>query len=178
MEDLNAYLSNLLELCGTIKMNGVDHDFIKLKLFPFSLKKKAKNWFHNLAQGSIETWGEMVEAFLTKLISHRLTSQLRAEITQFRQGDQEMWYDAWDRFNEFQRKCSQHGYELLLLVKTLYNGLNYSTTTLVNAACGGSITSKMAKEANQTFEELAKNNYQAPFERFVGRRQGGISELD
>ena len=38
-------------------MNGVDHEVIKLKVFPFSLKQKAKNWFHNLAQGSIKTWG-------------------------------------------------------------------------------------------------------------------------
>ena len=62
-------LSNFLELCGTIKMKGVDHDVIKLKLFPFSLKEKARNWFHNLAKGSIETWGEMVEAFLIKFFS-------------------------------------------------------------------------------------------------------------
>ena len=75
------YLSNFLELCGTIKMNGVDHDVIRLKLFPFSLKEKARNWFHNLAQGSIEMWGEMVESFLTKLFPPPLTSQLIVEIT-------------------------------------------------------------------------------------------------
>ena len=39
---------------------------IKLKIFPLSLKEKARNWFHDLAQGSIEKWREMVEAFLTK----------------------------------------------------------------------------------------------------------------
>ena len=36
----------------------------------------------------------------------------------------------------------------------------------------------MAKEMNQLFEDLAKNNYQAPFKRSIGRRQGGILELD
>ena len=35
-EDPNGHLSNFLELCSTIKMNGVDRDVIKLKLFPFS----------------------------------------------------------------------------------------------------------------------------------------------
>ena len=60
----------------------------------------------------------------------------------------------------------------------MYNGLNYSTRALIDAACGGSITSRTTKEVNQLFEELAKNNYQAPFEISIGRRQGGILKLD
>ena len=63
-------------------------------------------------------------------------------------------------------------------MQTLYNGLNYSTRALVDVACGGSITSKTTKEANKLFEELGKNNYQAPSKKNTGRRQGGILELD
>ena len=63
-------------------------------------------------------------------------------------------------------------------MQTLYNGLNYSTRALVDVACGGFIISKMTKEANQMSEELTKNNYQALAERYIGRRQGGILELD
>jgi hypothetical protein len=32
---------------------------IRLKLFPFSLKDKAKTWLQNLRPGSIRTWDEM-----------------------------------------------------------------------------------------------------------------------
>ena len=89
-----------------------------------------------------------------------------------------MLYDAWDRFKKSLRRCLQHGYELSAQVHIFYNGLNYSTRALVDAAHGGSITMKTTKEANLMFEELAKNNYQLPSERGDGRRQGGIHEID
>ena len=96
--------------------------------------------------------GTLVETFLTKFFPPQLTSQFRSEITQFRQGDQETLYDAWDRIKELLRKCPQHGYELSAQVQIFYNGLNYSTRTLVDAACGSSITMKTAREANLMFE--------------------------
>ena len=36
-KDTNNYLTLFLELCVTIKFNGVFEDAIKLRLFPFSL---------------------------------------------------------------------------------------------------------------------------------------------
>ena len=62
-EDLNGYQSNFLKLYRMIKM-GVDHDIIKLTLFSFSLKEKARNRYHNLTQGSIDTREKIVDAFL------------------------------------------------------------------------------------------------------------------
>ena len=150
----------------------------KLKLFPFSLREKARNWFNNLMSSSIDTWGTLVDTFLTKFFLPQLTSQFSSEITQFRQGGQEKLYGAWDRFKEMLRKFPHHGYELSAQVQIFYNGLNFSTRTLVDAAYGGSITMKTAREANLMFEELAKNNYQPHSVRDGGRRQGEIHEVN
>ena len=104
-EDPHNHLSSFLELCDTVKYNGVPHDTIKLQLFPFSLRDKARTWFHALPKGSIETWDAMVQKFLTKFFPPQMTSQLRVEISQFRQGESESLYDAWDNFKDLLRRC-------------------------------------------------------------------------
>ena len=41
-EDLNAHIANFLEIYDTLKINGVTEDAIRLRLFPFSLRDRAK----------------------------------------------------------------------------------------------------------------------------------------
>ncbi|XP_040999874.1 uncharacterized protein LOC121245985 [Juglans microcarpa x Juglans regia] len=40
----NIHLVMFLEICDTVKINGVTEDTIRLRPFPFSLRDKARDW--------------------------------------------------------------------------------------------------------------------------------------
>ena len=44
-EDVASHPNTLVELCDMQKKNDVDNDIVKLKLFSFSLRDRAKIWF-------------------------------------------------------------------------------------------------------------------------------------
>ena len=54
-----------------VKLNGVRPHVIKLQLFPFSLSDTTES----LTYGSINTWEELIEAYLSKFFHPTLTSE-------------------------------------------------------------------------------------------------------
>ena len=62
---------------NTVKLNGVRPDVIKLQLFPFSLRDMETTWFKSLPVGSVNTWEELVEAFMSRFFPPALTTERR-----------------------------------------------------------------------------------------------------
>jgi hypothetical protein len=64
-EDANAHLQHFLKICNTFTIRGVIQDAVRLRLFPFSLLGKAKQWFYSNKE-AVSTWEKCFNAFLTK----------------------------------------------------------------------------------------------------------------
>ncbi|XP_058222954.1 uncharacterized protein LOC131332672 [Rhododendron vialii] len=66
LEDLYAHIREFETIVSTFVTGPGQLDQARLKLFPFSLKDKAKQWFHSLKPRSLLTWGEVQDVFTTK----------------------------------------------------------------------------------------------------------------
>jgi hypothetical protein len=60
------HFHDFYEICDMQKFKNVENDIMKLKLFPFSLSGKAKDWLLSLPNGSINSWDNRREAFIRK----------------------------------------------------------------------------------------------------------------
>ena len=87
----------------------MSNQILKMKVFPQTLKDRAKDWFRNLGL-KFESWDEIEDFFLKKFYSSGKTKIFRQATQGFRQGD-EAFSEAWERFMDFSRQCPLHGFD-------------------------------------------------------------------
>ena len=75
-EDTNAHLQHFLKLCDMIVIKDVTPESIRLRLFPFSLSGKAKQWFYKENE-AVKMWDKCSMAFLAKFFPMGKTNALR-----------------------------------------------------------------------------------------------------
>ena len=178
IEDPNEHLGRFLRMANTMKLNDVRPEVIKLHLFPFSLRDIAATWYESLEYGSVDTWEELVEAYLGKFFPPSLTSERRREIIVFQQGEDESLYVAWERFKRLLNRCPMHGIDLKTQMDIVYHALNDTSKGIIDALCCGAFKRKSSKEARYLIEDLAKCNMKAPSEFSRGSSRGkGVMEL-
>jgi len=95
-EDASAHLQHFLEICSTFTIRGVSKDTILLRLFPFSLLGKAKQWFYT-NKDKHNTWDLCLTPFLTKFFPIAKTNALCGTISSFQQQYDESFTKAWER---------------------------------------------------------------------------------
>ncbi|KAK8971598.1 hypothetical protein V6N11_005051 [Hibiscus sabdariffa] len=155
----------------------VSNDVLKLKLFPYSLRDKAKEWLNNLPPGSFQSWIEIWRSFLAKFSYNNLTDKLCSEITSFRQEDDEAMNETWERYRDLFCRCPMHGLPEWTQVSIFYNSVNTPTRMMLDASANGTLLDKPPREGLEILEKLAQNNYQHPTTRRGTMRQG-TAQLD
>jgi hypothetical protein len=139
---------------GEVPRDGMK--YVLLALFPFSLRDKAKVWFNSLQKGSIGTWPEISNLFLSKFYPVRRTARVRGQITTFKQDYDESFSDAWERFKQLLQSCPHHNLTDWKLCDAFYDGLNSQSRVLLDYSAGGSIFDLEPREILAHLEILAQ----------------------
>jgi len=155
-EDANAHLQQFMEVCYTYTTRGVTQDAIRIRLFPFSLMGKAKQWFYN-TRDAHNTWEKCANAFLNKYFPPGKTNTLRSKISNIQQVHDEMVPESWDHFQEYLSACPHHRMEDWFLIQRFYHGLQRSAREHLDAAAGGPFFSLSVREAKALIEKIAAN---------------------
>ena len=129
----------------------------------------------------MNTWDELVKAFMGRFIPSTLTSERRGEIIIFKQGEDESLYNAWERYKKLLKRCPMHGIDQITQMDIFYHAMDYTSQGIIDATWCGAFKRKNVEDAKQLIEDLAKSNYKAPFEtsRSSSRlKESGVIELN
>ncbi|CAM8943254.1 unnamed protein product [Rhodiola kirilowii] len=174
----NAHLTSFLELCETFKINNVPKEAIYLRLFPFSLMGKAKDWLWSHDANTFTTWDELAQAFLLQYFPPAKTQRLKNLINAFEQGEDESFYEAWGRFKELQRECPHHNIDKPTLIQIFYQGMDNDSKRQMDQAAGGAFMELHPTNAGAIIDKIARNSHHWGSDRNISRRQSKTREVD
>jgi hypothetical protein len=179
-EDASMHLHDFIEICDMQKFKNVENDVLKLKLFPFSLRGKSKEWLYSLPTASIKSWGDLKEAFIKKYYPPVKFLQNRNSILSFRQNENEQVAMAWERIKHMLRTCPSHGVNEWTILHSFYNGLNYMSRNILDSGGGGAFMGKTIIEAKAILESILQNYSQWHTGRapMPSKKVSSIEEVD
>jgi len=175
-EDASAHLQHFLEIWSTFMIRGVPKDTILLRVFPFSLLGKAKQWFY-ANKDKHNTWDLCSTAFLAKFFPTAKTNALHGKISHFQQQHDESVTKAWERFQNYIEDCPLHGIEEWLLMQTFYHRLISSTRESIDTAAGGAFLSLKLSNAKALVQNMASNSTCNEEHTQSQNKGGGIHHL-
>jgi len=147
LEDPSLDISIFLEVCDMLKLNAVSTYDMRLRLFPFSLRDKARVWLHSLPSRCITLWDELTKVFIMKFFPPSKTVSLKNQITTYAQREDESLYEAWKHVKDLLRLCPHHGLQWWMLVQAFYNRVTQPVRSTIDIAVGGTLMNKTEDKA-------------------------------
>nr|XP_028944591.1 LOW QUALITY PROTEIN: uncharacterized protein LOC114819587 [Malus domestica] len=156
-EDPLAHVKEFYNVVSGLPLQGVSEANLRMRVFPYTLKDRAKSWLMTLAPGSLITWDAVAKKFLEKFFSTQKTATLRGQIFNFKQDDGEPFNECWERFKGLLLQCPHHGLPFHLQMQIFYDGLTQTCQSTVDNAAGGALKKKNAQESYNIYEMLGSN---------------------
>ncbi|CAN6446970.1 unnamed protein product [Victoria cruziana] len=142
-----------------VKISYVEDGALRLRLFPFSLKERARDWLKSLPPSvSIDTWEDLQREFLKKYFPIGKTNHYRRAISLFLALEGESFHQAWERMKDLLRKYSHHQIPRWHVLQGFYDGLTEAHKQVIYSSCGGSLMMKSEDDAWLLYDTLSENS--------------------
>ena len=123
-ENPYSFMRDFEDVCSAFLSTGSPLHIICMVLFLFSLKEKAKIWFHLLAPNSIFTWEDMQNEFLNKFFHPARTNALMRAIQNFSENSGEPFAVVWERYKDLLNAIPLHGLDVGQICAYFHQGLS------------------------------------------------------
>ncbi|CAL1371084.1 unnamed protein product [Linum trigynum] len=116
-------------------------------------------WMDNRALGSITTFTNLANKFLTPYHPLSRTVDLQKKITHFGWEEDETIRDDWGRYTSLFLMFPYHDFNDAFKVSTFYHALFLEDKQLIDSVCGENMMTKMPPQLNYLFDEMAEQGY-------------------
>ena len=123
-ENPYSFMRDFEDVCSAFLSTGSPIHIICLVLFPFSIKEKAKIWFHSFAPNSIFTWEDMQNEFLNKFFPPARTNVLMRAIQNVSEKPGEPFAAVWERYKDLLHAIPHHGLDVGQICAYFHQGLS------------------------------------------------------
>jgi hypothetical protein len=98
-ENLYSHLNEFEQTCACLRIVGMSDETLRWKLFPFSLRERAKRWYSLTIESRQGDWGALCSSFCLQFFPISRVIKLHSEVLTFKQNKKESLGMAWERFN-------------------------------------------------------------------------------
>jgi hypothetical protein len=95
------------------------------------------DWLDALLSGTIETWDQLKREFLDRYFPTEKYLVRKKEISNFKQQEREVLYDAWERYKLLLKRCPGPKLSEMDIMQAFTTGLKPDTRMLLDASAGG-----------------------------------------
>jgi hypothetical protein len=175
-ENPYLHLQEFKQTCDCLRIEGMSDETLRWKLFPFSLKGRAKQWYNRTIGSKQGDWETLRSSFCLDFFPISKIVSLRAKVLSFKQEDNESLATSWERFNSLIDSGPDLALQDPILLQYFYMGLKKKISKLLNIALGGSFLHISATKARKILDKILADKPEEPSKENPLEEESQITE--
>jgi hypothetical protein len=148
------HLQDLEEICATLMISGMNHDTHKWKAFSFSLTGWAKRWYKLHVSSCHGSWVILKDRFCFPFFPLFKIIDLRNEVLNFAQKEEESLGAAWSRYNRLALSGPEWSIPNAMFIQHFVHGLGTESDEYLDMTSGGVVVHCTVEEGKSILDRI------------------------